>query len=181
MTEAVARGRIAAPGFFADAVMREAWLGSVWEGPSRIQLDPQKEAVADQLDLAMGVTNRETIILERKGGSFETIHEQLVKEQRRRDEDGLVTPQANTGFANADQSALEGARDSSAEKMEAKPPSFQPVINVTTPDVVLNPVINVAAPEIDVTAHISGRGRVEKNFRFDETGRPVGLIEEEVE
>jgi lambda family phage portal protein len=102
MTEAVAKGRISAPGFFSEAEIREGWLGSVWVGPSRIQLDPQKEAVADQLDLAMGVTNRETIILERKGGSFEATHEQLVREQRRRDQDGLVTPVANTGFANAD-------------------------------------------------------------------------------
>jgi lambda family phage portal protein len=103
LTEAVARGRVAAPGYFADPVIREAWLGSMWIGPSRIQLDPLKEATANQVNIAMGVTNREKIIVENgTGNSFEEVHEGLVKEQRRRDADGLVTPVPNTGYASAD-------------------------------------------------------------------------------
>lgn len=92
ITEAVASGRLSAPGYFDDPIIREAWLGSDWIGPSRIQLDPSKEAAADLIDLGMGVTTRQQIIMERKGGSFEQKHQQLVREQRMRDADGLITP-----------------------------------------------------------------------------------------
>lgn len=92
ITEAVASGRLAAPGFFADPVIREAWLGSEWIGPSRIQLDPQKEASADLIDLGMGTKTRAQIIMERTGGSFEGKHAQLVKENNMREADGLTTP-----------------------------------------------------------------------------------------
>ena len=92
ITEAVASGRLSAPGYFDDPIIREAWLGSDWIGPSRIQLDPGKEAAADLIDLGMGVTTRQQIIMERKGGSFEQKHQQLVREQRMRDADGLITP-----------------------------------------------------------------------------------------
>ena len=91
ITEAVATGRLSAPGFFTDPIVREAWLGSDWIGPSRIQLDPQKEASADLIDLNMGTKTRAQIIMERTGGSFEAKHAQLVKEQNLREADGLVT------------------------------------------------------------------------------------------
>jgi len=91
ITEAVASGRLSAPGFFSDPIIREAWLGSDWIGPSRIQLDPQKEASADLIDLNMGTKTRAQIIMERTGGSFEAKHSQLVKENKVREADGLVT------------------------------------------------------------------------------------------
>ena len=40
LSEAVARGRISAPGFFADPAIRAAYLGAEWIGPSQGQLDP---------------------------------------------------------------------------------------------------------------------------------------------
>jgi lambda family phage portal protein len=90
ITEAVASGRLAAPGFFADPIIREAWLGSDWIGPSRIQLDPLKEANADKVDLEMRTKTRSQIIMERTGGSFEAKHAQLVREQRMAAADGLL-------------------------------------------------------------------------------------------
>lgn len=96
ITEAVASGRLAAPGFFTDPVIREAWLGSDWIGPSRIQLDPQKEAAADLIDLNMGTKTRQQIIMERTGGSFEQKHQQLVREERLRTEAGLTTPTSSS-------------------------------------------------------------------------------------
>lgn len=92
ITEAVASGRLQAPGFFADPLIREAWLGSEWIGPSRIQLDPQKEAGADLMDLGMGTKTREQIIQERTGGSFAMKHDQLVIEEQARRAAGFVTP-----------------------------------------------------------------------------------------
>lgn len=92
ITEAVASGRLQAPGYFADPLVREAWLGSEWIGPSRIQLDPLKEASADMMDLGMGTKTREQIIQERTGGSFAAKHDQLVIEEDARRAAGLLTP-----------------------------------------------------------------------------------------
>lgn len=91
ITEAVASGRLAAPGYFADPVVREAWLGSDWIGPSRIQIDPLKEAQADQVDLQMRTKTRSQIIMERTGGTFEAKHAQLVREQKLAMDAGLIT------------------------------------------------------------------------------------------
>ena len=92
ITEAVASGRLQAPGYFADPLIRQAWLGSEWIGPSRIQLDPQKEASADLIDLGMGTKTREQIIQERTGGSFTAKHDQLQIEEQARRAAGFVTP-----------------------------------------------------------------------------------------
>ena len=42
LTEAVAVGRVQAPGFFADPLLRSAWCGAQWIGPVQGQLDPKK-------------------------------------------------------------------------------------------------------------------------------------------
>ena len=111
ITEAVASGRLAAPGFFSDPVVRAAWLGSDWIGPSRIQLDPQKEAAADLIDLGMGTKTRDQIIMERTGGSFEAKHAQLVREHRAREEAGLSTPANASEALQPTQSGGNGAAD----------------------------------------------------------------------
>ena len=43
--EAVARGRLNAPGFFNDPIKRMAWLGANFIGPSQGMLDPTKGAI----------------------------------------------------------------------------------------------------------------------------------------
>ena len=43
LAEAVAKGRIQAPGFFEDEAIRAAWCGAEWYGPSQGQLDPLKK------------------------------------------------------------------------------------------------------------------------------------------
>lgn len=104
ITEAVASGRLVAPGYFDDQIVREAWLGSDWIGPSRIQLDPYKEASADQIDLTMRTKTRAQIIMERTGGSFEAKHAQLVREQRLAQADGIIIePLPGQTFSNVQQ------------------------------------------------------------------------------
>jgi lambda family phage portal protein len=100
MEEAVASGRIVADGFFDDAVMREAWLGADWIGPSRINLDPKKESDADMQDIELGVKTRQQVVTERTGGTFEQKTRQLVKEQAARKE--LAPPEPKPGAAKAD-------------------------------------------------------------------------------
>src|SRR5690606_9277430 len=44
LAEAVAKGRVHAPGFFDDPAVRAAWCGADWYGPSQGQLNPLNEA-----------------------------------------------------------------------------------------------------------------------------------------
>ena len=68
--EAVARGLIDAPGFFDDPVKRAAWCGAEWIGPSRIVLDPKKEADAEKVWVDMGVKTVEQVTIAQTGGDF---------------------------------------------------------------------------------------------------------------
>ena len=94
LAEAVARGRINAPGFFGDPLMRSAYCSAEWIGPSRIQIDPLKEANADAKDIETRVKTRQQVILERTGGTFEDKHDQLVREHTMATEGGLGAPEA---------------------------------------------------------------------------------------
>lgn len=81
ISEAVARGLLQAPGFFGDPLRRQAWLAATWMGPSRPTIDPVKDAKADELYLAMGVTSLTTIAAERFGMDYRVV-------KRRREQDG---------------------------------------------------------------------------------------------
>jgi lambda family phage portal protein len=80
LSEAIARGRITAPGFFSDPAIREAWLGSEWTGPAQGQLDPVKEITAEQLACTNGFSTREQSTIRLNGGSYEANVEQLAEE-----------------------------------------------------------------------------------------------------
>lgn len=80
--EAVARGRIKAPGFFSDVRIQAAWMGSEWIGPSQGQLDPVKEIQAEQLACENGFSTREQSTVRINGGSFEANAEQLQTENK---------------------------------------------------------------------------------------------------
>jgi lambda family phage portal protein len=80
-TEMVAGGRFDAPGFFDDPIKRLAWLGREWIGPTRVQINPQVEAKADETDIILGVKTREQVMTERTGGSFDTKSKQVLRER----------------------------------------------------------------------------------------------------
>lgn len=83
MSEAVARGRIYAPGFFTDPIIREAYLGSEWIGPSQGQLDPVKEITAEILACEQGFSTREQSTIRLNGGEWDRNMEQLEKENEK--------------------------------------------------------------------------------------------------
>lgn len=92
ITEAVSSGRLSAPGFFADPIVREAWLGSAWEPPRKIQLDPQKEAAASLILRSAGIITNEYWIRQTTGGDFESTTRQLAKENAALKAAGISTP-----------------------------------------------------------------------------------------
>jgi lambda family phage portal protein len=80
LTEAVALGRIEAPGFFDDPLKRAAWLGAEWIGPSQGQLDPVKEVTAEILAIGEGLTTREQATTRLNGGNWDVNVAQLARE-----------------------------------------------------------------------------------------------------
>jgi lambda family phage portal protein len=92
MDEVVSRGIVAAPGYFEDPFIRQAYLGAVWIGPSKgmIQENIEVEAALKRIEGGLSTIAEETAAL--TGGDFETNHEQHVDEMEMRKTDGLLVP-----------------------------------------------------------------------------------------
>lgn len=83
LSEAIARGRINAPGFFDDPLIREAWLGAEWIGPSQGQLDPVKEVNAEVLAVQHGFTTHEAATARLNGSNWDSNMDQLEMERQK--------------------------------------------------------------------------------------------------
>lgn len=82
LSEAVAKGRIKAPGFFADPIIKSAYCSAEWSGPSAGQLDPTKEVQAAELRVQGGYSTREKEARELTGTDFY----KNVKQRKREEE-----------------------------------------------------------------------------------------------
>lgn len=93
LTEAVARGRISAPGFLTDPIIRQAYLESEWIGPSQGQLDPTKEVAAAVTAIENGLSTREAEAVKLNGSQFSANADKLAveNEQLRRANGGNQT------------------------------------------------------------------------------------------
>lgn len=83
MTEAVALGRIQAPGFFTDPIMRQAYLGSEWIGPAAGQLDPTKEVQAAVAAIDNGLSTREAEAIKLNGSEYNSNVAKLRSENEK--------------------------------------------------------------------------------------------------
>lgn len=83
LSEAVARGRIYAPGFFDNPAIHAAYLGSEWLGPSQGQLDPTKEITAEILACSEGFSTHEQSTIKLNGGQWDSNVEQLLRENEK--------------------------------------------------------------------------------------------------
>lgn len=118
--EAVATGRLVAPGFFEDPVVRAAWLSTQWIGSARWSLDPVKDANADEVDVRNMVKSRARISSERIGTTIEQTIAELGDERRMLEAEGLagVDPAAPADDAGDDED--EGDDDTEDGEGEAK-------------------------------------------------------------
>jgi len=94
MFEAVSSGRIGAPGFLADPIIRKAYLGSQWVGPAKGMIDEKKEMEAAEKRVDMGISTLSEETAQLTGGDWEKKHPQSVKEHKMRKEAGLIKEKA---------------------------------------------------------------------------------------
>lgn len=101
VTEAVLRGMLVAPGFMDNPFIRAAYLGAEWIGPSRISLDPLKEARADAALVDLKVKTRAEVCVATTGVDLETKIPQIRKEER-------LFPSATAGIGHNGGPSLDG-------------------------------------------------------------------------
>ena len=81
LTEAVALGRVDAPGFFDDPLTKSYWLASDWFNERAGILDPYRETQAMITRLANGLTTYRREIAETSGLDFDDVIQTLAQER----------------------------------------------------------------------------------------------------
>ncbi len=89
LAEAVASGRVRAPGFFADAAYRHAWCGAVWTGDGPGSIDPLKEIDAAVARIEAGISTIAAESLLHDGVDWEIKLRQRIREVKARRTGGL--------------------------------------------------------------------------------------------
>lgn len=99
LTEAVASGRIEAPGFFEQPQLKQAWLRADWSGDAQGQLDPQKEASAAKIRVDEGFSTREREASELTGMDIDDINMQRAREEEQRRNLNIAAPAVSSATA----------------------------------------------------------------------------------
>jgi len=89
LTEAIAKGRIDAPGFLENPLIRKAYCGAEWNGPAPGQIDPLKEVNAAIKKVDNGFSTREQETMGLTGGNFRDNISTLKKENELMKDAGL--------------------------------------------------------------------------------------------
>ena len=95
--EAVARGRIHAPGFFTDPARRKAYTACAWNGPARTNLNPVQEvdAAIKRVDAGFSTAQEETAQM--TGGDYNRNIKLRVTEAKRKREVDEIGKSADGG------------------------------------------------------------------------------------
>ncbi len=80
LSEAVAIGRVEAPGFFDDPAIRRAWCGCMWNGVTMGHVDPRKEVEAAILRIQHNLSTEEQEAAEYNGNDWSEVIRQRKKE-----------------------------------------------------------------------------------------------------
>lgn len=93
LAEAVARGRIHAPGFFSDPAIRKAYTDCKWNGPSRTALNPSQEveAAIKRVEACFSTAEEETAQL--TGGDYSrNVRKRVIEAKRKKEVDQITSP-----------------------------------------------------------------------------------------
>ena len=120
LNEAIAKGRLKAPGFFLDPMIRAAYCGAQWNGPAQGMVDPVKEVSAAEKRIEIGISTRQRETTELLGGDFESNVAQLARENQIMKAAGLSSGKASSGGADAGKENLkESEEETDAEGTES--------------------------------------------------------------
>lgn len=100
MYEAIALGRIIAPGFFNDPLKRNAYLGCSWIGPSQGMLDPTKEISAEVMACQYGLSTYSDSTTKLNGSDWDANIERLTVENPKLTDVQLLSPQTDDIIKN---------------------------------------------------------------------------------
>ena len=107
LTEAIAIGRIKAPGFGVDPLITKAWTGANWYGPVMGMLDPVKEVNGAALRVKYGFSTAEREAAELTGTNYDDNVDQIAAERAVWANKGMQYPKAD----NTDTSDSSGGGD----------------------------------------------------------------------
>lgn len=98
LAEAVARGRIQAPGFFRDPAIRKAYSGCAWPGPARTSLNPVQEISAATKRVEAGFSTAQEETAQMTGGNYNrNIRQRIAEATRKREVDEITNLPTNAG------------------------------------------------------------------------------------
>ena len=98
LTEAVARGRIRAPGFFNDPAIKKAYCECTWPGPSQTSLNPVQEVTAAIKRVEQGFSTAQEETAKMTGGNYNrNISQRAAEARRKREVDEITNPDTKEG------------------------------------------------------------------------------------
>lgn len=96
--EAVALGRIQAPGFFNDPAIRKAYTDCSWNGPARTNLNPVQEVEAAVKRVGAGFSTAAEETAQMTGGDYNSnIRQREIEAQKKRRVDEITDPPEHPG------------------------------------------------------------------------------------
>lgn len=111
LAEAVALGRIEAPGFFDDPAVRQAWCGCSWIGATMGHIDPLKEVNAAAERIHQNITTQEQEAAEYNGNDWNANVRQRRRELEMLKEFAGLTQTQTAGNGGADNDEPDGEED----------------------------------------------------------------------
>jgi len=96
-TEAVAKGRINAPGFFNDPAISKAYMSCDWNGPARTNLNPVQEVTAAVKRVEAGFSTAQEETATMTGGDYNrNIRQRVIEAKRKKEVDDIINPPQQT-------------------------------------------------------------------------------------
>lgn len=116
LTEAILKGRVVAPGFFDDPVIRFAWCGATWTGPGQGQIDPLKESKATATMLELPLTDYESEHARIYGTDWEDSMTRFSRQKKFLKEKEIITEPAEETAAQQQGNQIQEIEDNMPER-----------------------------------------------------------------
>lgn len=169
MAEAVATGRIVAPGFFSDPLLRWAYTRAAWHGDSQGSINPKDEVTAYLAAVDGRIMTRERAEWEMFGSDwYETLESKETEQVLLKESDLLPVPKAGAPTpadvqpqSDKQTGALASLAASVAELSLREPAAPNVTLNLAAPTVTVQP------PHIEIVQGDTHITLPESNIQLD--------------